>query len=412
MPRTIESAVPLAEALGRTLHLAEPGEGVETSLGEAVGLTLAEPLIADVDLPSFDRAARAGFAVRATEAGVGALLRVASLRWPGGDEDDLGAGAAEAVPVAAGDGLPVGADAVLRRDAVRVEPDADSGPPRVIEVLRAAEGGQGVSRRGSLLASGAVLAPAGTTIRPAMLPLLASQGGVNPICRRRVRVAILAVGDHLIAPAEAPIMNRERNASNGLLAGLCLGMGAMPHDFGSVAESRFRPALERATTAPLIVILGPSTRATARGLRAIGVDPVFRGVGLRPGGKARYGVVRDERGRVEHHVFQIPLQPIAASTAFLLLVKPLIARLQGAGPGAGATEPALWEGRVPPSPGHVLAIPSTLRIDAGGRRVARPVPLRGPGDLAGFALADGLALVPPGLDPARPGGLVPVAKLG
>ena len=406
MPRTIETMVTLAEALGRILALAEPGGAIETSLGDAIGLVLAEPVVADVDLPPFDRASRSGYAVRAAEARVGALLRVADLRWPGRPGDELGVEAAEAVPVASGDGLPVGADAVIGLEDVRADPGSD--PARVVEVIRAPEVGQHVARRGSMLGAGGVLAEAGTRLKPSMVPLLASQGGVSPICHRRARVAILAVGDHLISPAEAPIMNRERNASNGMLAALTIGLGAMPHDFQSVAESRFRAALERATTAPLILILGPSTRSTARGLRSIGVEPVFRGVAFRPGGKSRYGVVRDDSGRVAHHVFQLPLGPIAASTAFLLLVKPLIARLQGALSNASTTTPAAWEGDLQPARDQVRAIPATVRIEAGARRVARPVPLQGAGDLPGFALADGLALIPAGAGPKRPGDLVEV----
>jgi len=406
VPRTIETTVSLAEALGRILGRAGPGEAIETSLADAIGLVLAEPVVADVDLPPFDRAVRSGYAVRAAEAGAGSLLRVASLAWPGDQGGDLAAGASEAVPVSPGDGLPVGSDALIGLDEVRADPGPD--PARVVEVIRAPEVGRNVARRGSMLGAGTVLAAAGTVIRPAMVPLLASQGGVNPTCHRRARVAILAVGGHLVGPAEAPVMSRERNASNGMLAALTLRLGAMPHDYQSVADSRFRPALERATTAPVILILGPSTRSTARVLRSIGVEPVFRGLALRPGGKTRYGVVRDDSGRVAHHVFQLPLQPIAASTAFLLLVKPLIARLQGATAEAPSTTPAAWGGDPRPALDHARAVPSTIRVDAEGRRVARPVPLQGAGDLPGFALADGLALIPPGGGPTRPGDLVDV----
>ena len=176
MPRTIELLPTPVEACSRILALAEPGEPIEVSLVDALGLVLAEPAVADVDLPPFDRASTEGYAVRAAEARAGALLRVAGLRGRAGRSDEaLEAG--EAIRARQGDPMPVGADAVVRLEDVR--PDPETGPTRVIEVLRAVEPGQDVSRRGLLLEAGAILAPAGTRLksldgRPARRP------GVRP----------------------------------------------------------------------------------------------------------------------------------------------------------------------------------------------------------------------------------------
>ena len=68
--------LPLDEAVGRILGLAEPLEAVEVTLTEALGLTLAESLAGDVDAPPFDRAERDGLAVRAADVPVGGRLYV------------------------------------------------------------------------------------------------------------------------------------------------------------------------------------------------------------------------------------------------------------------------------------------------------------------------------------------------
>ena len=109
-------------------------------------------------------------------------------------------------------------------------------------------------------------------------------------------------------------MHRERNAANAAIVALALEAGAMPHDLQAVPDSDFPAALERATSAPLIVVLGPTTRSTARALKSLGVETVVSGVALKPGGKSRYSVIRDEAGSVAHHVFHLPLAPLAAST--------------------------------------------------------------------------------------------------
>ena len=408
MPRTIETPPTPAEARSLILALAEPEEPVEVSLVDALGLVLAEDAVADVDLPPTDRASTEGYAVRASEAKVGALLRVAGLRWSNRPTVEV-LDAGEAVRVRAGDPLPVGADTVARLDAVR--PDPEVGPTRVVEVIREVEPRHGVARRGHLLEAGDVIAPAGTRLAAPMVALLASQGCVHPVCHRRVRVAVVAVGEHLVAPGEAPVMHRERNSANAAIVALALKAGAMAHDLQAVAESRFPAALERATSAPIVAVLGPKSRPIARSLKATGAETVISRVAFQPGGSARHSVIRDESGRVTNHVFQLPLAPLAASTAFALLVQPLIARLQGGSATDPRTVAAIWDGPRRPVRDRLRAVPVTLEIDAEARHRARPIPMRGVHDLAGFALADGLALLPAGAGPWQGGEVVEVVPM-
>ena len=407
MPRTIELPPTPSEACSRILALAEPEEPIEVSLVDALGLVLAEDAVADVDLPPFDRASTEGYAVRGNEATTGALLRVAGLRWSTRPVDDsLETG--EAIRVRPGDPLPEGADAVVRLDDVR--PDPETGPTRVIELLGDAEAGRNVARRGLLLEAGSMLAPAGTRLRASMVGLLASQGCVHPVCHRRVRVAVMAVGDHLVGPTEAPVMHRERNAANAAIVALALQAGAMPHDLQAVPEAQFPSALERATSAPVIVVLGPMSRSILRTFKSFGVETVLTGVSMKPGGRARYGVIRDDPGGVAHHVFHLPIAPIAASTAFALLVQPLIARLQGGPPAGPRTVAAVWDGTHRSIGDRLRVVPVTLNVDTEARQRARPIPLKGLDDLPGFARADGLALLPAHTGPWMGGEVVEVVR--
>ena len=126
MSRTMESMPPLEVALERILELAEPGEPIEVSLVDALGLVLAEPAMADVDLPPFDRASREGYAVKAAETVGGAFLRVAGIRRSWGSQD-AAIEAGEAIRVSPGDAMPSGADAIL---PIEQCPMADPGWPR------------------------------------------------------------------------------------------------------------------------------------------------------------------------------------------------------------------------------------------------------------------------------------------
>jgi molybdopterin molybdotransferase len=232
-----------------------------------------------------------------------------------------------------------------------------------------------------------------------MVGLLASQGLVHPVCHRRVRVSVLAVGDHLVGPSEAPVMHRERNAANAAIVSLALQAGAMPHDLQAVPDSRFDPAFERATIAPVIVVLGPASEPVLRSLRSFGVEPIVHGLAMKPGGRVRHGVIRDDDGRVIHHVFQLPLAPVTASIAFAMLVRPLISRLQGEMDPFPRTHRVTWDGTHRANGDCLHAVPVTMLEDIEGRRLARPIRLRGGDDLSSFARAEALALLPAGSGP-------------
>lgn len=402
MPRVFESIPTLDDARSQILAEAEAGEPVAVCLGEALGLTLAEPVVADVDHPPTDRATRPGYAVRSAEAALGAWLRVAD--GPAGD----GAEPGEAVRVLAGDPFPDGLDAVVRRSDVRADPE--TGPARVIELARAAVPGRGRVGRGAFIRAGDPLVPEGTVVVPAMLALLASQGAVHPLCHRRVRVAVVAVGDDLIGPSEEPSLHRERNVAGPAIVGLIQQLAAAPHDLQAVPESRALAALERATLAPVVVVLGRPSAALRRALEAVGVEPAQRGVLLRPGGRSRYGVIRDGSGRPAHHVFHLPAAPLAAVAAFTLLVRPLIDRLQGRAEDSDGSTPAAWDGPRPATGRRAEAVPVRLEVGPDARVRAIPVRPRGLDDLPALARADGLAVFPPQAGPWHGGEVVPVVR--
>lgn len=407
----------LAEARGRILQEARPGETIAVTLSEALGLVLAEPLTADMDLPPFDRASVDGYAVRASDALAGARLSAVGRRggadgrdrWPAPGAITLGPG--EAAHVATGDPLPVGANAVLRTEDS--QPDPGVGPPREILALRGVAAGQGVVPRGYYLGAGGQIAAAGTRLRLPMVSLLAAQGCVHPLCHRRVRVAVLAVGDHLVGAGEAPVMDRERNAAGPTAVIPCLQRGATAHDLGTVPRRELANALARALTAPIVIVLGGFDGTTPRALKKAGVEPIFSGVSLHPGKRVGYGVVRDGSGAATQHVFHMSPGPVAVLTVVTLLVGPLIERLHGGPSEAPRPHRAVWQGPPHrPTDDRDWAVPVTLRAGDDARLFASPIDHRGKDDLPGFSRADALALLPPRSGPWDGGELVDVVPLG
>src|SRR5688500_1561532 len=79
--RPIRHPIPFADALAAALEAATPIERTErVRLGDANGRVLAERIVADADVPPFDRAVMDGFAVRAEDTSAAAPQTPRTLR--------------------------------------------------------------------------------------------------------------------------------------------------------------------------------------------------------------------------------------------------------------------------------------------------------------------------------------------
>src|ERR1700719_2032916 len=147
----------------------------ERPLTDALGCALAHDIVADLDVPPFDRSNVDGFAVRSADlASAGEATPVRLVL----NDEVIACGTVPARPVlsgtatsiATGGPLPRGADAV-----VMVEHSNPAGA-RAIEIRRAASPGQFVSYAGSDIARGESLLRAGTMIGSREIGMCAACG--------------------------------------------------------------------------------------------------------------------------------------------------------------------------------------------------------------------------------------------
>src|SRR3954469_24744937 len=104
--------IPIAQALEIVLSRSRTLSAESLALPEALGRILAEDIVADTDLPPFDRAQMDGYAVRAADvAAAPARLQIVGESAAGaGWHHEMKAG--EAVRIMTGAPVPRGADAV------------------------------------------------------------------------------------------------------------------------------------------------------------------------------------------------------------------------------------------------------------------------------------------------------------
>ncbi|MDQ0776003.1 molybdopterin molybdotransferase [Streptomyces aurantiacus] len=359
-----------------------PDTPVSVTLDAALGLVLAAPLAALTDLPSFDTSAMDGWAV----AGPGPWSVRAEGVLAGHDEPGpLTDG--EAVRIATGARVPQDASAVIRSEHGRTD---DKGR---LYAARHVVHGQDIRPRGQECRSGEPLLPPGTLVTPAVLGLAAAAGYDTVAAHPRPRAEVLVLGDELLTEG-LPHDGLIRDALGPMLPSWLRALGAeviAVHRLGDDAEA-LRKALKN-SDADLVVTTG----GTAAGpvdhvhpiLRRLGAELLVDGVKVRPGHPMLLARLKENQ-----HLVGLPGNPLAAVSGLLTLAEPLLRTLAGRAAPEPYTLPL--QDAVHGHPHDTRLIPVVLREDR-----AVPLHYNGPAMLRGIAVADALAVVPPG--GAQPG---------
>ncbi|MFC1431336.1 molybdopterin molybdotransferase MoeA [Streptacidiphilus sp. N1-3] len=387
-----------AQARARAAHAGgAPLAPVRVPLADAVGGVLAAALEALTDLPAFDTSAMDGWAVSGPGPWLIRADRSAEGILAGAAPDGAGALAdGTAVRIATGAQLPPGATAVLRSEDGRIR-GGSGGELLHDHGATPLDQGRDIRPRGQECRTGEPLLPPGTPVTPAVAGLAAAAGcDLLPVHRRPV-VELLVLGDELL-DAGLPGDGRTRDALGPLLPSWLRAYGARVGTVRRVGDDLglLRDALLHS---PADVVV--TTGGTAAGpvdflhlaLAEAGARLLVDGVRVRPGHPMLLAVLPAEPGVRARHVVGLPGNPLAAVAGAVTLAEPLLRALAGQSAGA----PYLVEAAValPGHPQDTRLLPVVLP-----ERGVLPLAFDGPAMLRGLALAEGLAVVPPGGVPA------------
>lgn len=359
---------------------ASPLPAVRVGLDHAAGHVLAEDLRALVALPPFDASAMDGWAV----CGDGPWRVVGEVLAGDVAFGQLRDG--EAVVTATGAAVPLGTTSVLPLEQGQVA--AASSDPHTGDLLTGAtERGRHVRAAGEEAAAGEVLLAHGIVLPPAALGLAAAAGHDSVLVHPRATVRAVVTGSELVDHG-LPSGGRIRDAVGPLLRAAVPGLLAvdvLPDD-----RDRLRAAL---TGADVVLVSGSSSAGPADHLatvlRELDADVLVDGVDVRPGHPQLLARLPDGTW-----VVGLPGNPLAALVALVTVAEPLLAALAGRPlPELGE---ATWRGE-PSTAATTRLVPVTL---TGGD--AHPTGHAGSAMLRGAAVADHLAVVPPGCAAGQP----------
>jgi molybdopterin molybdotransferase len=397
------AVIPVDIAAAKAIATAVAVAETETlDLLAAIGRVTATDVVASLNLPPFDASAMDGYAVKAASFnGQGPWrLRVTGRIAAGDAPTQTSEGSVRILTRAP---VPQGFDTVVMQERCRIDGDA-------IVIDQKPRPGQNVRIAGEDVRRGESLLEAGEILKAQHLALLAGQGMAEVAVRRKVRVGLISTGTELREPGQPLHPGQIFNSNRVMLrASLDACRWAEVLDFGIVPDTReaiIAALAEAAKRCDVIITTGgvsagEEDHVTSAVSSGGGVLDIMK-VAMRPGKPVKVG-------KLGAALFLgLPGNPNATLVTFRMIALPALRRLAGLSITAPTWTQAVADFTSEKRADRTEFVPVRLGTTASDGLSRLAMLGRGSSaSLRAISQADGIALLPPGVDRVEPG--MPVA---
>ncbi len=391
--------IPLEQAQAEVIDACPSLAAVEVDVADALGLTLAEDVVASEPVPPFRNTAMDGFAVVAADlmaASTDAPVRLKVIATvAAGRPAERRVERGEAIRIMTGAPFPPGADAIAIVENTRTVGEA-------VEVLAPAVPGEHIRDSGSDIAAGTKVFSAGASLGPGHLGVLCSIGCQRVTVVPAPVVGVLSTGDELVEGGDLLQPGQIRDSNRRTLLSLLRRDGFVARDLGIAPdrESAIEAAIRRGLdTCDAILTSGGVSMGDFDYVKVV-LDRMgqmhWMQVAIRPAKPFAFGVVGGTP------VFGLPGNPVSSMVSYELLARPGLRRMAGVpddelhrkvtsatvvGPGWRAARD-----------GRTSFVRARAAFGADGRLQVSSTGGQASHQLYAMALADSLAISPPGVD--------------
>ena len=383
---------------------------INLPLADSHGCVLAEDVVAQWPLPSFDNSSMDGYAVIASDVSSAAEASPVTLTViddvPAGSRADIALRPGCAVRIMTGAPIPSGTDCIVPVEVT------DAGTDNV-EIREQVAPGTYIRRAGEDVIVGDVVVRAGTLLSSRQLAVIAAVGKGHVVVYPRPRVAVLSTGSELVEPGTPLSKGMISDSNSFLLVSAANEAGAQAYRVPPVpddAEAFSAAISDQLHRADLILTSGGVSMGaydTVKEVFSSYGTVEFTKVAMHPGMPQGHGVV-GESDDERIPVITLPGNPVSSYISFQNFVRPAINKLRGLG---STDRPRLAVEVTKP-----LDSPQSKRQFARGRFLddGRVEPVgggQGSHVIGGLAQADCLIVIPEGVAHVNAGDTVDVVDL-
>lgn len=379
-------------------------------LADSHGCVLAEDVVAEWPLPSFDNSSMDGYAVLATDVATATEESPVTLTVVG----DVPAGARADVPVSTGNAVRIMTGAPTPSGTECIVPvELTDGGTSTVEIRGSVEAGTYIRHAGEDVIVGDTVVRAGTLLSARHLAVIAAVGKGQLLVYPRPRVAVLSTGSELVEPGTPLTKGMISDSNSFLLVAAANEAGAQAYRVPPVrddAEAFAAAITDQLHRADLILTSGGVSMGAYDTVKEVFTEygtVEFTKVAMHPGMPQGHGFVGEsEDERIP--VITLPGNPVSSYISFQNFVRPAINKMRGL--------PDSDRPRIPAQITKAMDSPQNKRQFARGRfldgnRVEPVGGGQGSHVIGGLAQSDCLIVIPEGVGHVNAGDTVDVVDL-
>jgi len=365
----------------------------EISLANSLNRILREDVIADENMPPFDKSAMDGYACRMED--IEKSLEVLEV-IPAGNMAQFEIGEGQCSKIMTGAFIPKGADTVFK-----VEDSEDIGE-NIVKCTNP-KTSKNVCYQGEDYTKGQVLINAGSIINTSHIAVLAGAGYHKVKVSALPSVAIITTGSELVEPSEKPIDGQIRNSNSSQLTAQLTKMGLQPiylglfkDDYDSIT-SVFEKALSEFD---IVIFTGGASFGDFDWIPKILENQEFeifwKSTGIKPGNPMTFATKNDK------YAIGLSGNPVSSLVQFEYIAKPILYKLLGAAYNPFRIKAKLQDDYKRKKADRLAVIPVVVNMDG----EVNLLPYNGSANINALVFANALMEVELGINEYKKGDLI------
>ena len=360
---------------------------ITISLFESYGYVLAEDIIADIDMPLFDKSAMDGIALNYNDLEKTKRFRIVD-EIAAGKPGELELNEGEAIRIMTGAPVLAG-DTVIRKEYIENYDKSD------VIVVKEEKKGSNIAYKGEDFKKGDVVIKNGTLINDFVIGAIATLGKMNVSVYKKPSMIFYATGDEVYEPYEKLPVSGIRNSNAYSIVSYLLSK-KYDIQYGGILKDEphlIKTRLERALLKYDILILSGGVSEgnydfIPTVVKELGFEIIWHKMNIKPG-KPQLFAKKNEK-----MVFGLPGNPVSSTLAVHLFVEPAIKKIMG----YNSLFPPFFVGKLVNDVkqlGDRYHFVSANVSFEDGNFIIEAIKTNGSGDIAGAGKGNAFVVIPP-----------------